>query len=64
MVVPRNDGEVPVTEDDIRQHVRAYSDKGRISRYAVPQFVRFVDTLEKTSVGKLNKRKLRERFDS
>jgi fatty-acyl-CoA synthase len=64
LVVPRNDGEVPVTEDDIRQHVRAYSDKGRISRYAVPQFVRFVDTLEKTSVGKLNKRKLRERFDS
>jgi fatty-acyl-CoA synthase len=64
LVVPRKDGEVPVTEDDILQHVRAYSDKGRISRYAVPQFVRFVDTLEKTSVGKLNKRRLRESFDS
>ena len=50
------------TEDDIKQHVLAFSTSGKISKYAVPQVVRFVDALEKTSVGKLNKKWLREQF--
>ncbi|WP_026229707.1 fatty acid--CoA ligase [Trinickia symbiotica] len=64
LVVPRKDCAQAITEEEIRRHVLAYSDKGRISKYAVPQVVRFVDTLEKTSVGKLNKKRLRESFDS
>jgi fatty-acyl-CoA synthase len=42
--------------------VLGFSESGRISKYAVPQVVRIVDQLEKTSVGKLNKKRLREQF--
>src|SRR5580704_2823879 len=51
-----------VTEDDIKQHVLSFSTSGKISRYAVPQIVKFVDGLAKTSVGKINKKWLREQF--
>ena len=51
-----------VTEDDIKQHVLSFSTSGKISKYAVPQTVKFVDALSKTSVGKINKKGLREQF--
>ncbi|WP_298015734.1 fatty acid--CoA ligase [uncultured Castellaniella sp.] len=44
----------------IRAQVQAEVDAGRLSRYAVPEQVRFVDSLPRTSVGKLNKRAMRE----
>jgi fatty-acyl-CoA synthase len=53
---------VVVSEDDIKRHVLTFSESGRISKYAVPQIVKFVDSLEKTSVGKLNKKWLRAQF--
>lgn len=40
--------------------MQAEVDAGRLSRYAVPELVRFVDSLPRTSVGKLNKRAMRE----
>jgi fatty-acyl-CoA synthase len=33
-----------------------------VSRYAVPERVTFVDALSRTSVGKVNKRALREQY--
>ncbi|QCP53154.1 fatty acid--CoA ligase [Trinickia violacea] len=51
-----------VTEDDIKQHVLSFSASGKISKYAVPQIVKFVDALAKTSVGKINKKGLREQL--
>jgi fatty-acyl-CoA synthase len=51
-----------VTEDDIKQYVLSFSTSGKISKYAVPQIVKFVDSLGKTSVGKINKKWLREQF--
>ena len=51
-----------VTEEDIKAHVMSFCTTGKISKYAVPQTVKFVDALEKTSVGKLNKKWLREQF--
>ena len=51
-----------MTADDIIAHLRAFADAGRISRFAVPDQVRFADSLEKTSVGKINKRQMRERY--
>ncbi len=48
------------TEDDIKKHVLSFSASGQISKYAVPQTVKFVDTLARTSVGKVNKKALRE----
>ncbi|ANB72099.1 long-chain fatty acid--CoA ligase [Paraburkholderia phytofirmans OLGA172] len=62
LVVRKMDGTVFVSEEEIRQHVLTFSEKGTISKYAVPQTIKFVDALEKTSVGKLNKKWLREKF--
>ncbi|MCX4176429.1 MULTISPECIES: fatty acid--CoA ligase [Paraburkholderia] len=62
LVVPRKDLATTLTEDDVKKHVLAFSEKGQISKYAVPQIVKFVEALEKTSVGKMNKKRLRELF--
>ena len=51
-----------VIEEDIKQHLLTFAATGRISKYAVPKTVRFVDELKKTSVGKMNKKWLREQF--
>jgi fatty-acyl-CoA synthase len=45
---------------DIQAHVRVFAERGRISSYAVPDKVEFVEALARTSVGKLNKRLMRE----
>ena len=62
LLVPRAGYAPPVTEEGIRNHVRAFSEKGVISKYAVPQTVKIVDSIEKTSVGKMNKKLLREKY--
>jgi len=62
LVVPRNAPTTTLTEDDVKKHVLAFSEKGQISKYAVPQIVKLVEALEKTSVGKMNKKRLRELF--
>ncbi|QBR00873.1 fatty acid--CoA ligase [Paraburkholderia pallida] len=51
-----------VNEDEIKRHVLSFSESGKISKYAVPQVVRFVEALPRTSVGKINKKGLREQF--
>ncbi len=48
--------------DALRAHVLERVEQGVISKYAVPERVEFVDAIEKTSVGKLNKRALRAKF--
>ena len=52
-----------VTEQHIQAHVRVWADRGTISKWAVPE-VRFVDNLDKTSVGKLDKKVLRQKYGS
>src|SRR6266566_2782195 len=47
---------------DIETHIRRYANEGVISRLAVPQQILLVDALDHTSVGKLNKRALREKY--
>lgn len=49
----------PVKEEDIIALVSDYAEKGIISRYGIPQEVRFVDSLPRTSVGKLDKKAMR-----
>ncbi len=61
-LVVRQDGS-DVTEADIIELVAARSRSGDISRYAIPDRVSFVDSLERTSVGKINKKKLRGLHD-
>lgn len=49
---------------DIQEHLREFVRRGTISKYAVPDHVLFVDAIEKTSVGKINKRLLREKYQT
>jgi fatty-acyl-CoA synthase len=47
--------------DAIRSHVKQFADAGVISKFAIPQEVMFVNSLPKTSVGKLDKKLMRAR---
>jgi fatty-acyl-CoA synthase len=49
-----------ICSEDIRTYLNAYVSRGEISRFAVPDRVVFVDGLPETSLGKIDKRKLRE----
>jgi len=51
-----------VTEKDITHHVREYADKGIVTKQVVLVKVRFVESIDKTSVGKINKVALREKY--
>ncbi|MGE8226859.1 MAG: fatty acid--CoA ligase [Stenotrophomonas sp.] len=62
LVVRRAGGEV--SEAEIIELVAARSRAGDISRYAIPDRVSFVDAIERTSVGKINKKKLRNLHDA
>jgi len=39
-----------------------FSDKGVISRYGIPERILFIDQIPKTSVGKFDKKTLRDRY--
>jgi fatty-acyl-CoA synthase len=47
---------------EIQRHMKSYADTGTIPKYAVAERVLFVDAIAKTSVGKLNKKLLRETY--
>ena len=44
-------------------HLMAFVESKQISKYAVPDRVLFVEAIEKTSVGKLDKKVLRQKYD-
>lgn len=46
-------------EESIKALIADYAEKGIISRYGIPDRVIFVDALPRTSVGKLDKKKMR-----
>ena len=52
----------PVSIEDVKAHVMTASEKGVISKFAVPQKILFVDALAKTSVGKIDKKALRAQY--
>jgi fatty-acyl-CoA synthase len=51
-----------VSEEEIKDHVSQYAARGVISRWAVPSRVCFVEALDKTSVGKLDKKLMRQKY--
>jgi fatty-acyl-CoA synthase len=51
-----------VTAEDIKAHVAAAAASGLVPRYAVPERVTFVEALTRTSVGKVDKRLLRQTY--
>jgi fatty-acyl-CoA synthase len=56
------DSDNEVTEDEIKAYVKERADDGEISKFAVPDQVRFVEEIDKTSVGKIDKKTLREKY--
>ena len=51
-----------VTESELVDHFTGFYQKGVIPKYGVPRRIEFVDTITKTSVGKLDKKELRKRY--
>ncbi|AIY89703.1 fatty acid--CoA ligase [Geoglobus acetivorans] len=51
-----------VSEEEIRQYLMEYVEKGTITKWAVPDRVVFMNELPKTSVGKIDKKVLRKQF--
>jgi len=62
LVVLKADFAGKVDMAEIQAYVRGFAELGRISRYGVPDRVEFVEALARTSVGKLNKRAMREQW--
>jgi fatty-acyl-CoA synthase len=60
LVVLREESVSTVTEQHIQVHVKVWADQGAISKWAVPD-IRFVNSLEKTSVGKHDKKVMRQK---
>ena len=61
LVVPDDPGRPP-EDAAIRSAIQEAADDGRINRWAVPDRIVLVDALEKTSVGKIDKKRLRTRY--
>jgi fatty-acyl-CoA synthase len=51
-----------LTDAEIKTHLKIFADKGVISKYGIPEKILFVEKLAKTSVGKINKKELREKY--
>jgi fatty-acyl-CoA synthase len=51
-----------VSEEQIRAHLQGFVEKGIITSYSIPDRLVFVEALPKTSVGKLDKKVMRERY--
>jgi len=51
-----------VDENDVIAHLKKAADQGRLSDWAVPERVRVVDEIDKTSVGKIDKKALRRKY--
>lgn len=60
VVVPKPDWRNRLTATDVKVHVAGLASAGKIASYAVPGRVTLVEVLPRTSVGKINKRALRE----
>jgi fatty-acyl-CoA synthase len=62
LVVKRASGANSISDVVIKNHLKVFADKGVISKYGIPEKILFVDGIPKTSVGKINKKELRERY--
>ncbi len=61
LIVPKEDHK-PVTEKEMISHVKSFIDKGMLTKLALLLNIRRVEAIDKTSVGKLNKKLLREKY--
>jgi len=50
------------TVEDIQSHLQTYVDKGEINKWAIPSQIEFSEDIPKTSVGKINKKLIRDQL--
>lgn len=50
------------TAEDIQSHLQTYVDKGEINKWAIPSQIEFSEDIPKTSVGKINKKLIRDQL--
>lgn len=62
MVVIKDEYKETTTPETIKAYFMEFVEKGVISKWGVPDKVFFLNNLPKTSVGKLNKRQMRQRY--
>jgi fatty-acyl-CoA synthase len=62
LVVPRERD--ALSAEALRSHLKARAEAGAISPYAIPERYLFIDEIAKTSVGKFDKKRLRELYGS
>jgi fatty-acyl-CoA synthase len=62
LVVKRETDADKVNELVVKNHLKVFADKGVISKYGIPEKILFIASIPKTSVGKINKKELRERY--
>ncbi len=62
LVVKRSSDANGVSDAIIKNHLKTFADQGIISKYGIPEKILFIDGIPKTSVGKINKKELRERY--
>ncbi|VAW30453.1 Medium-chain-fatty-acid--CoA ligase [hydrothermal vent metagenome] len=60
IVVPKVDAEA--TPEDIRQFLQQFVDNGTINKWAIPSRIDFVLAIPKTSVGKIDKKRIRAEY--
>jgi fatty-acyl-CoA synthase len=51
-----------ITEEDLKQFMAKYAEQGKLPKYAVPSRFELVEAIPKTSVGKLDKKLLRQKL--
>ncbi|MBV8106159.1 MAG: fatty acid--CoA ligase [Hyphomicrobiales bacterium] len=51
-----------VSEAAIKAHLKVFADGGVISKYGIPEKILFIDSLPRTSVGKIDKKELRKKY--
>jgi len=63
VIVPRSGAGDPPTLENITRHLKVHVAAGMIPRYGLPDQIELVDALPRTSVGKLDKKALRSRYN-
>jgi fatty-acyl-CoA synthase len=62
LIVAKPEWAGKIEVEEIKALIRAKVDQGGMSKWAIPDRVLFLDALDKTSVGKLDKKVLREKY--
>jgi fatty-acyl-CoA synthase len=62
LVVRDSQPSADLTDAQIKAHLKTAADAGAIPKFGIPDKILFVDALLKTSVGKFDKKALREKY--